>query len=62
LHKTHNIGLTNLVFTNKSVSSSTIDDRVAAALTIKDAFIKKTPATFGEEETDQFFNLMGKVF
>lgn len=62
LHQTLNIGLTNLVFSSRAMSSSNSDDRIAAALTIKDIFLKKTAPIFGAEDTEQFFQSFGQGF
>jgi hypothetical protein len=62
LHQTLNIGLTNLVFTSRPMETSSVEDRISAALAIKDVFLKKTPTIFGAEETDQFFQSFGLGF
>lgn len=62
VHKTLNIGLTSLVFSARAMTSSNVEDRISAALVIKDIFLKKTPAIFGAEPTDQFFQSFGQGF
>lgn len=62
LHKTLNIGLTNLVFSSRAMILSRPSDRIAAALAIKNIFLKKTAPIFGAELTDQFFQSFGQGF
>lgn len=62
LHKTLQIGLTSLVFSKKSLVKFSREERLAAAFSIKQWFLNKTPKIYGGEETDQYFQSFGQGF
>lgn len=62
VHQTLNIGLTNLVFTSRAMTRSTIEERLAVASIIKNVFLNKAAAIYGAEITDQFFQSFGQGF
>jgi hypothetical protein len=62
LHKTLNIGLTTLVFSNRIFKATTAAERISAAVAIEEVYNRKARKLYGAVKTDQFFQSFGQGF
>jgi hypothetical protein len=62
LHETLHIGLTTLVFSNRSMASSSETDRLTAGAEVKDILFQKARKIYGAADTNQFFQSFGQGF